>query len=303
MQYIGAVSRRLHGFSLCLMLTASGIAFAGQETSHYPPGAEGLKIVLPPPGVYLAWYNVGYTTGTVRDGHGDKIDAGLDLDIYASVPRLFWLTEHKFLGADYGMDIAMPLLTINMKSPGASQTKFGLGDILIEPVLLAWHFERWDLGAAAGAWFPTGNFSSAQPVNLGKGFWTGMFSFASTYFFDAEKTWYISSLMRYETNSAKLDKDVRPGDDFHIEWGLGTDLTKHLHVGITAYTHWQVSNDQGSAVNYNANVHDRLYAVGPEVQYIHPPSGLFFSLRYQKELGVVDRTEGHKMVLSIIKSF
>ncbi len=289
-----------------VLLTWGGLVHAQQETSHYPPGAEGLKgSSLPPPGTYLKWYNIYYTSDTLTDRHGDKLPVDLDLDVFATVPRLIWMTEHKFLSADYGMDIAVPFLNVDLEvgAAGVDESKFGLGDILVEPIVLGWHFDFIDVVAAAGFWAPTGDFSTAEATHLGKGFWTGMFTLGATYFFDCEKTWHLSVLGRYETNSRKHDVDVRPGDDFHIEWGLGKTICKGLDVGLTAYTHWQITDDRGSAVTYDSDVHDRFYSLGPEILYFCEPAKMFFSLRYQREFGARDRTEGHNTVLSIVKIF
>ncbi len=288
------------------LLLAAGVTHAQQETSHYPAGAEGLKgSSLPGAGTYLKWYNIFYTADTLKDRNGNDVPADLNVNVVATVPRLIWITDHKFLGADYGMDVAVPFLNVDLSvgSLGINDSKFGLGDVLYEPIVLGWHFDRWDVVAAAGIWLPTGDFSSAQAIHVGKGFYTGMFTLGATYYFDDAKSWHLSGLGRYETNSRKSDRDVRPGDDFHIEWGLGKNLTPALAVGVTAYTHWQVTDDRGSAVTYDASVHDRFYAVGPELLYFHEAAKMFFSLRYQKEFGAIDRTEGHNTVFSFVKIF
>ncbi|MBC8114680.1 MAG: transporter [Candidatus Saccharimonas sp.] len=293
-------------FGICLILLAGNVASAQQETSHYPAGAEGLKgASLPPPGTYLKWYNIVYTADTLRDRNGNAAPVGLDLDVFATVPRLIKMTDQKFLGADYGMDIAVPFLNVDLQvaAAGINQSKFGLGDILIEPLVLGWHFEQWDVAAAAGVWCPTGDFSSTNPIHIGKGFWTGMFTLGATYYFDEDKTWHLSGLGRYETNSTKTDIDLRPGDDFHIEWGLGKSFGKNWNVGLTAYTHWQVTSDSGSAALYDTSVHDRFYSLGPEVVYFCVPYKTFFSVRYQREFGAIDRVEGHNTVISLTKIF
>jgi hypothetical protein len=289
-----------------LLILVAPVALAQQETSHYPPGAEGLKAAsLPPPGTYLKWYNVVYTADTLKDRHGKDVPADLNVNVFATVPRLIWMTEAKFLGADYGMDVAVPFLNVDLKvgAAGINDSTFGLGDVLYEPVVLGWHFDQMDIGAAAGIWMPTGDFDPSSPVNAGKGFYTGMFTLGSTFYFDEEKTWHLSALGRYETNSQKQGINIRPGDDFHIEWGFGKSLTPACTIGLTAYTHWQVTDDTGSAVTYDASVHDRFFSVGPEILYFHEPAKMFFSTRYQREFGAFDRTEGHNIVVSLVKIF
>jgi hypothetical protein len=298
------VIRFISGF--CLILLLSNFVSAQQQSGHYPPGAEGLKAAtLPPPGTYLKWYNFVYDSGTLRDANGHSVPVGFDLDVFATVPRLIKMTDYKFLGADYGMDIAVPFVNVDLQvaAQGIKQAKSGLGDILVEPLVLGWHFKQLDLGVAAGVWCPTGDYSSASPVNVGKGYWTGMYSFGGTYYFDEDKTWHLSALCRYESSSTKTDRDIRPGDCFHIEWGLGKTIAKNWNVGLTAYTQWQTTRDSGSAVTYDNSIHDSFYSLGPEINYFYAPYKTFFSVRTQTELGVVGRAQGQNTVISLTKVF
>ena len=291
---------------LSATLTTGGGARGQQETSHYPPGIEGLKIAtLPPPGTYLKVYNFWYSSTVLKDRRGNTVPASPDLDVFFTAPRLIRMTEHKILGADYGLDIAVPFVNVdlNVAAQGVSQSRFGLGDIYCEPLVLAWHTKRFDFGLGAGVWVPTGDYSSYRAVNPGKGFWTGMFSAGATYYFDPEKTWHCSALARYQTNTRKRDIHLRPGDDFHIEGGFGKTVCKGLDIGVTGYAHWQVTDDSGSDVKYDASVHDRFCALGPEILYFYAPAKMSFSLRYQRQFAVRDRTEGHTVVFSFVKIF
>jgi len=288
-------------FLSCLFFILSqDLVFAD---GHYPDGAEGLKgASLPPPGTYLKWYNMFYTSDTTRDQNGNIINPAQNLQSFATVPRFVWISKQKFLGADYGINSAIPLLEVNLKTGDINQTKFSLGDILIEQ-MLAWHTKSWDIVTATGLWLPAGNFDPNASVNIGKGFWTGMYTFGATYYFDQKKTWHLSSLSRYQNNSRKSGIDIRPGSDFLVEWGLGRTINQNWNVGVTAYTHWQVTNDTGSAINYDANVHTRYYAMGPEVNYFYQPAQTIFALRYQKEFAAVNHTEGQNITFSFVVIF
>ena len=291
---------------LCLILLLGNFAAAQQQSGHYPQGAEGLKgASLPPPGTYLKWYNIAYDAGTLRDANGHTVPAGLDLDVFITAPRFIKMTDIKILGADYGFDVAVPFVSVDQQvsALGIKQYKSGIGDILVEPVILGWHFKQCDLGVAAGVWCPTGDYDSTSPVNVGKGYWTAMFSWGGTLYFDEDKTWHLSTLCRYESSSTKTDRDIRPGDCFHIEWGLGKTIAKNWNVGLTAYTFWQTTRDSGSAVNYDNSIHDSFYALGPEVNYFYAPYKTIFSVRTQSDMGVIGRTQGQNTVISPTKIF
>ena len=51
---------------------------------------------------------------------------------------------------------------------------------------------------------------------------------------------------------------------------------------MTGYFHWQVTDDSGSDA-LNTNVHDQVYAIGPEVSVFGPLTNIVFSLRSQWE--------------------
>ena len=78
-------------------------------------------------------------------------------------------------------------------------------------------------------------------------------------------------------------------------------MTPAWTIGLTAYTHWQVTDDTGSAVTYDASVHNRFFSVGPELLYFHEPAKICVSTKYQAEFGAIDRTQGHHIVLSLVK--
>ena len=60
----------------------------------------------------MAAYNYGYTTSTITDNGGNKIsqvvigsvpvNVDVDVKLYALSPLVLWITNKKFLGANYG---------------------------------------------------------------------------------------------------------------------------------------------------------------------------------------------------------
>ncbi|MCA9120084.1 MAG: transporter [Planctomycetaceae bacterium] len=128
-----------------------------------------------------------------------------------------------------------------------------------------------------------------------------MFTLGGTYYLDEDKTWTASALCRYETNSQRTKVAIRPGDDFHIEWGIGKSLTDSLIVGASGYCHWQVTNGSGAAVAYDPNIHDQFFSAGPEVQCCFQPVRLCVQVRYQFEVATRDRPEGQSLVFSFVK--
>lgn len=276
-----------------------------QFPGHYPPGVEGIKgATLPPPGVYLRDYNLVYHAERFPGG-----PSGLDATVYVNAPRLIWMTGQKILGADYGMDLIVPFGYSDLKIDGAGvkDSYFGLYDIQFEPVLLGWHLDRLDIGAGYAVWMPTGDSPELDRVpprdlaNLGKGFWSHMFTLGATVYLDKEKTWALSALNRYELHHENDETDIRTGDSYTLEWGLSKTLAKTWDVGVVGYFQQQVTeNDGPGAADGRASV----AGIGPEVATFFPKIGLGVSLRWLHEFGAEDgRTEGDTFTLTATKRF
>jgi hypothetical protein len=287
--------------SCCAVLALASVATAQPiVAAHYPAGAEGIKgASLPPPGLYFRNYTFAYTADEFVDG-----PPVFDITAFINAPRLIWMTDCKVFGANYGMDVIVPFGYIDWEAgaPGAvmKDSYFGLGDIQLEPLLLAWHLPQCDIAAAYAVWAPTGDFSPQRPDLLAKGFWSHMLTLGGTYYFDAEKTWALSLLSRYEICHEQEQTDIEPGDVFTLEWGLSKSVRENLDVGLTGYWQQQTSHDRGTLAT---SKRDRIIGVGAEVSGLCPAIGCFVSARYAWEFDAVERPEGHLLTLTVTKRF
>lgn len=299
---------------IALMGILSGTAFG----ESYANGSEGIKSgTLPPPGFYYKIYNAYVTSDKLLGPNGDKLSVDFEIKWFVNVHRFIWIYKHiDFLGADLGADIIIPIWHRDTKVEafGADDRQWALGDIVIEPIDLAWHGEQYDLGTGVAVFLPTGEHTDwADP---GEDMYTTLFTLGATYHIDKEKTWSFALLARYEIHGRKRDgnkaladiglpdDDVKPGDDFHFEWGLGKTLARVWDVGLAGYCQWQLDEDKGR----NAPVDkDRAYGIGPEVSMFYPPGKIQLSFRSLWEFGVVGRStgrpEGNRMFLVITKIF
>lgn len=285
-----------------LLLAGATIVWAVQTqaqpitAAHYPAGAEGIKGgSLPPPGVYFRDYSFFYFADNFKDG-----PPSFDIFAYINAPRVIWMTDVKILGANYGMDVILPFAYMDWQAGGASASHFGLGDMQIEPLLLSWHLQQFDLAAGYAVWAPTGDFSTSRPDMISKGFWSHMLTLGGTWYPDQEKTWAVSLLNRYEFCHEQEQTHINPGQVFTVEWGVSKGLSKTLDVGVIGYYQQQVTKDSGITATTKL---DRKVGVGPEISVFWPKAGLFTSLRYAYEFAAVDRPEGQLVTLTLTKMF
>ena len=261
---------------------------------HYPVGAEGIKgPTLPPPGLYLRDYNIGYYAEYLPGG-----PPNFEASAYVNAPRLIWMSKYKVLGANYGMDVLVPFGYKHVVAGGFDRSSFGLGDVQVEPLVLSWHFPRLDLAGGYAFWAPTGEFSPARPDHLGSGFWGHMLTLGATYYVDADKTWAVSALNRYEINHEQDDTHITPGQTYTVEWGLSKSFCKIWDAGLIGYWQQQTTRSHNGPVDQPGVV-----ALGPEISVACPKIMTFFSLRYAREFAANDRPEGNTFSLTITKRF
>ncbi|SDW84904.1 Uncharacterized conserved protein [Lutibacter oricola] len=298
---------KLSIIGLFLFVLGSTNVFS-QETGHYTPGVQGLKVAsLPPPGFYYIMHNVYYTADTYYDGNGDKAPIDFDITVFANVHRFLYVWEDVIFGANYGVHVLVPTTytDISISDFGVNDNKFGVGDIVIEPLILSWNKQKFDAIVALAAIAPTGSYDVNEAASPGKSFWSTMLTFGGTYYFNESKSWHASILNRYEIHGEKKDFDVTPGDDLTFEWGIGKTIVSDQiwGVGVGGYAHWQLTEDKGNDVLYDSSVKDKVFAIGPEVTCYIPKAKLNLELRGQFEFGAVDRPQGTKFCFSLFKNF
>jgi hypothetical protein len=281
---------------LAAALAAVPGALQAQPDAHYLPGLEGLKAAsLPPPGFYFKDYNNFYVADQANTPAGQAAPGKFDMLIYANVPRAIWITDAKFLGGNVGVDALIPLEYLSVNGNGT----FGVADFFAESTL-SWHLKQFDFAAGAGLFMPTGD-SGYHTTRVGLGYWTPMLTAGGTWYADADKTWALSALSRYEFNSEDRDTHETPGQAYTLEWGLSKSVTKTIDCGLVGYYQQRVTESTGPVPGQFP--YSRVAAIGPEVSLAVPSWMFFASLRYDYEFMADSRAQGHTIALTLTKKF
>ena len=308
-------------FILSFGLATLAVTIQAQPTAHYVPGVEGIDAAtLPPPGWYVRDYNAGYYSDRLNDARGNPTGpANFQVFTYANVPRIIWISETKLLGGNVGVDGLLPLVYQNVRydtvpviylTPGGpalshrshSRGTFGVGDAFAESTL-SWHLPQFDFSAGLGVWLPTG-VSAPPPTTLpGLGYWTPMWTAGGTWHIDADKTWDVSALCRYELNTEQRHTHITRGDAFTLEWGISHKIEKIFDVGAIGYYQQKVSDDAGPAGSPYLTPPDRVAAAGPEISVAFPKQLFFISARYLYEFIAENRAQGQTFTLTFTKRF
>ena len=200
-----------------------------------------------------------------------SFNAKSSLDAYVDQNIIGMTTPLKIFGANYGFMIDIPFDQVNGTgdasldvganlrgvfdrnfSTGASFSRgrsstadFNISDIYVEPINLGWRFSRLDVVGTFGFFAPVGNYSSNRLINNGLGRWAEMFGLGAIGYLDAERSWSISAMTRYLTHQSQQGVDIRVGDDFVIEWGLGKTFRP------PSWKPWVAQLDTGSSAMRN----------------------------------------------------
>lgn len=283
------------------MCNSASAAEAGKSGNVYTNGQEGVQgASLPPKGVYLRWYNLYYDTDTTKDAQGKAQNVGMQVGVFATVPRIIWTTPKKMLGGDVIFAGLVPITyqDARIDASNVHQHAAHLGDVDVS-TLLAWHGKRYDLAAGADWVLPTGAWDANSAVKPGNDEFTIMPDLGGTYYFDAQRKWNASVLARFEYHTAKRKQDIHMGDDMHFEWGAARDLNKPgMKLGAAGYAQWKVTDDSGKDVTWTPTAHDRVFAAGPELDMPLPRTPYQMQMRGEVEFGARSRTAGE--VLSVV---
>lgn len=119
-----------------LVAAACGVAVAKEGADQYSNGADSwMAGMLPPPGSYFVDY-AGHYSGKLRNGSGDKVKDA-KVEAWFNAFRYVHVTDKKILGGDYAWHVIVPLVNQKMNLGGPSKRVTGLGDITVNPFILA----------------------------------------------------------------------------------------------------------------------------------------------------------------------
>lgn len=298
----------------CVMLfLVISLPAMGQQRGQYLPGFTGLNSgIQAPEGITYANLFFWYPTSTFKDNNGNKAAINFDLDLIADFNILAYTTKAKFLGANYGMMVAIPVVNnaIDLPNLNLGTNPAGIGDTYVEPINLGWKLKKADVKLAYGFVAPTGKFDSSGGTDTTTtDYWGHEITFATTAYLDKTKLTQVSVNTNWEFHQKKRHTDVKVGNNMTIEGGVGKIFVKNqgkqlIQFGAIGYAEFQLTNDSGTAVNpATVNNKDRVFAIGPEFGVILPTKKFNFLARVLPEFGARNRTQGVTVVFAIGKSF
>lgn len=226
---------------------------------------------MPPPGLYFKQYNFVYFSDTYKAG-SKSVPGDTKTFKAVSVQRVLLNTGKRFLGADIGGQLILPLVyakvSADLAGTRGDKHRFGVGDLRFEPILQWYPTDRLSLLFSSALFIPVGDYRKNKAISPGSGSWGWMNCFGINYFFDEDKTIALNPFIRHEISSKEFSTDKRAGDYIHFEASL-LKRWRTFSVAALFGGSWQVAD--GNGMGEKNAMRRRVLMVGPEIGYKPSP--------------------------------
>lgn len=282
-----------------LALTSTEVSATEYGGCAYPNGVEDfMSGALPPPGTYFIDYISYYHADDFKDSNGNTLIPDFSLNVIANTFRFVHVTDKKIFGGFWGVHALLPILHVNIKTPAGSDNKTGIGDLIVDPFILSWHFKNWHFATGIDIFIPIGTYDKEDFANMSRNYWTFEPAFGITYLSDSG--FEVSSKLMYDFNTENPDTDYKSGQEFHFDYTIGKHF-KNIAIGIGGYYYKQVTNDELQGEKVGDGMKGQAFAIGPQVKYDY--KNMSFTLKYHEELEVENKPEGGTFWFRFIYTF
>lgn len=285
-------------------LALAAPAQAKEGPDQYPNGAENwFAGAVPPPGNYFVNY-AGYYSGKLRDGNGNAVNAGGSTPKVAAAfdaLRFVQVTGQKLFGADWGWHVIVPVVhqSLDIAPLGGKATKTGLGDVTIDPLILAWHTPTLHYAAAVDINLPVGAYDKNDPrKSIGTNYLSIEPIFGVTWL--GAGGWEVSGKFMLNLKRKNSDTDYQSGTDFHMDYLVGRTMGP-WGFGLSGYFLKQISDDKQAGVSVGTDGNrGQVLAIGPSVKYAAAPGAPMYVFQWQHEMKVENRFQGDKLWFKLV---
>ncbi len=284
-----------------LALLTAVLPLKAGEIGHYAGGIWGpWNFISPAPGSTQILMSVSYYhTGTLKNSSGKTV-RGVNVNI--DVPQFTLLIGHTFeekiLDARYAFAIipsyGKSSINAHLASHdiGREKGQRGWSDLYVIPCSMTWDLSKYcSVSGQYSFWAPTGSYHSTRNLNNGLGYWSHDFRVTGSFFPTGRQDLLLSASILYEYNTKKKGVDVHPGDRLVTEFGVSYAVGKHFIPSLIFAGNWEVTKTTGSASTDLCK--DVVFSIGPEINIPIVPEKWTVILRYMREFGAKDRTEGN----------
>jgi anthranilate 1,2-dioxygenase (deaminating, decarboxylating) large subunit len=302
---------------ILLSALAALTLFSGSAFAYLQPNVNlGFTSFLdggPPagPGHYISEYLQFYSADKLADGPpGDgEVDAWILMNQY-----IYQSDQPVLFGGKWGLNVMLPIVSLDVDSPFLSDNGTGVGDLLIGPYL------QWDpiMGANGPLMlnriefqtiFPTGDYDESKNLNQGSNHYSFNPYWAATVFLGPKATvsWRLHYLWNGKNDeftagdAIPFEVDLEPGEAIHANFTAAYEvMPKQLRLGVNGYWFDQISDTEIDGQDSGDD--EKVFAIGPGLVYHFSQDTHLFVNAYF-ESGAENRPEGDRYNLRFVHHF
>lgn len=301
--------RRVHPISyLVLSCLHAGSALATENgLNHFPSGVNTvMNAMLPPPGsTSFQSYSQYYSSTRLNGADGRSLDPTFKTNVYVEALRLLHGWDAKLGPFSLGSAVMLPITHIDIRAGGRRASSTGIGDPVITPLLLGYSTPDAQLHTLFGLdiYVPAGKYDKNSLANHGLNYWTFGPILHMTWL--PSRRWEVSGTVQGSFNTENRSTDYRSGNSISLEGAVGYHPFESLPALKVAAQGWasvQYTDDKANGQSIPGS-RGRAFALGPQISYSIGKSGGGIVLKWQKEFGVKNRSEGDLLWLQFAVPF
>jgi len=261
------------------------------------------------PGFYFQEYIQYYTADTLVD----LPFADPEINVWASLNQLIYQSDQALLaGGKWGMNLILPVVTIESDVAQLQDNAGGLGDLNVGPFL------QWDpIMGEKGPIFmqrieltfilPTGKYDSNKALNPGSNFVSFNPYWSGTLFLGPKAT--VSTRIHYLWNAKNEDptylygsaNDTQAGQAVSANFAAAYEVVqKKLRLGINGYYFKQVTDSKIDGIDVSGK--EQVFAIGPgALVSFSPDTHLFLNAYFESDAEY--RPEGERYNIRLVHHF
>lgn len=301
---------RCQGALLVIAWLAFGCPPAhGQNRGVYPLGLSAINAgVMPEAGLTYNNSFLFYSRDEQKGAAGEVLASGQQ-SVVLDMNTFMWVSRERIalLGdarLAYAATIPIANNSLSSSAQGAISGGGGLGDVYLQPIILAWQTKRADIRGILGFLAPTGKFNAGAQDNVGNGYWSPVIAAGQTFYLSADRATTLSLFEMYEFHGTQSGTQVRPGQTFDLDYSLmralpiaGSDA--RLQLGLVGYGQWQTTARTGPGITAPEEAQRyRVNGLGIGMNLSLPSRKVTLSFKYFDEFANQWTYQGYSVQIS-----
>jgi hypothetical protein len=275
------------------MLLCTGARASENSGCAYPVGAETvLQGMMPAPHATGAATFSLFITANKLDQQGAP--PVFHLRVFGNALKI----EHNWgvpvLGGMLVSTVAVPVLYEQLRAGGSYEavkvTQFGLSNVLLAPLGIAYHKGNWHGFYQVDFYPPGAPYSKTAELNVGQHNMAlspvGAFTYLS-----GKAKWEVSSKVNYIVNFRDGATKYRSGNELTWEYTAMRAISKKAAIGFNGYLYQQITGDQSNGVGVAGGNKGRDLAVGPQLRVFFGKH-CAFAVKYFRDTLVENKPRG-----------